>query len=477
MTGCDAYSGDESAASCGGGALGDARLAAGSCAGKLPRTLWWGTDDDGRDCVFLIDQTKLPVRDDILRCRSHGDMVAAIKSLALRGAPAIGVGGAFAMALWALNESRDATVGDFLHSMDAVGRVVADARPTAVNLSWGVRKVCEFAQAAAAGGGKAAVGGAGDTGTDTGTGGNADVADAGCAAASGCAGAGATEPFAPSLADLKLAIRNFALSLYREDIETNMAIARNGAALLAPSSRVMTHCNAGSLATVFYGTALGVIYAAFDQGRIEHVYACETRPVNQGGRLTAWELVRAGVPATLICDNMAATVMSKGMVDAVIVGADRIAANGDTANKIGTMGHAVLAKHFGIPFYVAAPFSTIDASTSTGAHIRIEERDSCEVRGFAGSGSILASDAQHQALDLLAANGLCRLSMQGGSWMDIHRENPDKCDYGFDIWVRNTPEGVGVFNPAFDVTPCNLISGIITERGVFAPDSSGEFHF
>ncbi len=406
--------------------------AAGSCTDGLPRTLWWGADEDGRECAFLVDQTKLPLRDDVLCCRTHAHMVAAIKTLAVRGAPAIGVSGAFAMALWALNESRASSIDEFLGEMGEVAHVVADARPTAVNLSWGVRKVCDFARAA-------------------------------------------SEEGPCDLGGLKLAIRDFALALYREDIDTNMAIGRNGAALLAPGSRVMTHCNAGSLATVFYGTALGVIYAAFDQGRIEHVYTCETRPVNQGGRLTAWELVRSGVPATLICDNMAATIMSKGMVDAVVVGADRIAANGDTANKIGTMGHAVLAKHFGIPFYVAAPFSTIDASTATGADIRIEERDSREVRGFTGSGSIEAgSEDVRRALGALADAAPQGIDMQAGGHMDVRRAGDD---FAFDIWVRNTPEGIDVFNPAFDVTPSSLISGIITEKGVFTPDSSGEFHF
>ncbi|WP_349101259.1 S-methyl-5-thioribose-1-phosphate isomerase [Eggerthella lenta] len=193
------------------------------------------------------------------------------------------------------------------------------------------------------------------------------------------------------------------------------ASSSNGAALLRQGSRVLTHCNAGSLATAFYGTALGVVYAAAEQGKIERVYADETRPVGQGARLTSWELARAGVPCTLVCDNMAASLMAKGEVDAVIVGADRIAANGDAANKIGTYGVAVLARHHGIPFYVAAPTSTIDPAIADGSGIPIEERDASEVLPVA-------------------------------------------------------IEGVDVWNPAFDVTPAGLITRIVTERGAFEPD-------
>ena len=193
------------------------------------------------------------------------------------------------------------------------------------------------------------------------------------------------------------------------------AIGAHGAALLRQGNRVLTHCNAGSLATAFYGTALGVVYAAAEQGKIERVYADETRPVGQGARLTSWELARAGVPCTLVCDNMAASLMAKGEVDAVIVGADRIAANGDAANKIGTYGVAVLARHHGVPFYVAAPTSTIDPAIADGSGIPIEERDASEVLPVA-------------------------------------------------------IEGVDVWNPAFDVTPAGLITRIVTERGAFEPD-------
>lgn len=406
-----------------------------SCTDKLPRTLWWAMDDEGLANVYMIDQSRLPVRGDVLRIRTHEGMVMAIQTLALRGAPAIGVGGAYAMALWAWNESDDANVSDFMASMEKVGEKVGNARPTAVNLSWAVQMTIDAARAKAA-----------DLGPD-----------------------------ATSLGALKQAVVDLACKLDAEDIATNMAIGRNGAELLAPGSRVMTHCNAGSLATVFYGTALGVVYSAFDQGRVERVYACETRPVNQGGRLTTWELMMAGVPVTLICDDMAATVMSKDMVDAVIVGADRIAANGDAANKIGTMGHAVLAKHFGIPFYVAAPSSTIDASIPSGDQIRIEQRDPREVEGFTGSGTIMAADDDsRKAFDLLVKDGDRELSMEGGHRMSIYRSGEG---YAFDVWIRDTPVGVDVFNPAFDVTPANLITAIITESGVFRPDAEGSYHF
>ncbi|MCD8316390.1 MAG: S-methyl-5-thioribose-1-phosphate isomerase, partial [Eggerthellaceae bacterium] len=200
-----------------------------------------------------------------------------------------------------------------------------------------------------------------------------------------------------------------------DDETVNRQIGQNGAALLKNNSTVYTHCNAGSLATGYFGTALGVIYTANDEGKIRMVYADETRPVNQGFRISAWELARAGVPTTIVCDDMAAYVMSNERPDAVIVGADRIADNGDAANKIGTLGLAVLAKHYGIPFYVAAPLSTIDHSAATGADIPIEQRDASEV-------------------------------------------------------MKNPPDGVQVLNPAFDVTPAELITAIITEAGVFKPD-------
>lgn len=207
------------------------------------------------------------------------------------------------------------------------------------------------------------------------------------------------------------------LRIEREDEKVNRAIGAAGAALVPEHARILTHCNAGSLATVFFGTALGVVYAAAEQGKVERVFADETRPVGQGARLTSWELSRAGVPVTVICDNMAASLMGKGMVDFVVVGADRITANGDVANKIGTYGVAVLAHHHSIPFYVAAPASTFDVSLPDGSAIPIEERDPSEV-------------------------------------------------------LPQPIDGVDVYNPAFDVTPAELISGIITEFGVFPPQDA-----
>ncbi|MGI6216266.1 MAG: S-methyl-5-thioribose-1-phosphate isomerase [Coriobacteriales bacterium] len=402
-----------------------------SCTDNLPRTIWWGKGDDGAEGVYLIDQTRLPLREEIMFCHTHEEMIVAIKTLALRGAPAIGVGGALSMAAWIVNESKDTDIPSFLSSMDEVGEKVANARPTAVNLSWGVAQVINFAKAHSAGAG--------------------------------------------SLDELKRQTVDFAASLCGEDEKTNRLIGENGSTLFDKGTRVMTHCNAGSLATVFYGTALGVIFSSYDKGLIDHVYACETRPVNQGGRLTAWELMRAGIPSTLICDNMSATIMSKGMIDAIVVGADRIAANGDTANKIGTMGHAVIAKHFGIPFYIAAPFSTIDMSMASGSEIVIEQRNPREIQGFTGSGIIHADDeTSKRALDMLTADGPRDLDAEGGHKITL---SPAGDSYGFDVWIRNTPQGVDVFNPAFDVTPSELISGIITEKGVYRPDENGTFHF
>ena len=402
------------------------------CADSLPRTIWWGTDEaDGKAGVFMVDQTRLPLRGDVLCCRTHGAMITAIKTLAVRGAPAIGVSGALALAVWSENESDDTTVESYLASIEQVGELVASARPTAVNLSWGVNRVLAFVRQRAAEG--------------------------------------------ASLVQLKADLVDLGIRMCEEDEQTNRAIGEHGADVLSPGSRIMTHCNAGSLATVFYGTALGVVFTAYDRGLVEHVYPCETRPVNQGGRITAWELMMAGIPSTLACDNMSATLMSKGMVNTVIVGADRIAANGDTANKIGTMGHAVLAKHFGIPFYIAAPFSTIDLSIASGAEIVIEQRDPREVQGVTGSGIIAPeSDDIRRALNLLTVNGPADLGTDKAHQLSIYRKDDA---FAFDAWIRNTPVGVDVFNPAFDVTPCSLITGIITEKGVFRPQEDGRFHF
>lgn len=346
---------------------------------RLPRTVTLDHAGDGAAELVLLDQRALPEREECLRLRDWRAVIDAIRSLAVRGAPAIGIAGAAAVALWACNEgsSRAADGGcgqdteRFLELMGPVADEIAAARPTAVNLMWAVDEMRAAARQAA-------------------------------------------RVAAPSwhIAD---ALFERVKRLEAEDEAANRAIGANGAALLAPGSRVLTHCNAGSLATSFFGTALGVVYAAAEQGRIARVYADETRPVGQGARLTAWELSRVGIPVTLICDNMAASLMARGCVDAVVVGADRIAANGDVANKIGTYGVAVLARRHGIPFYVAAPISTVDLSLPDGSRIPIEQRDPSEV-------------------------------------------------------LPHPIEGVDVWNPAFDVTPAELVTAIVTERGVFTPE-------
>lgn len=364
----DAANGDAARAGCRGVSCGDAVVDAGVPA--VPQ-------------MVMIDQRALPSELVEIRTSDWWQVVDAVKTLAVRGAPAIGVAGAAAVMLAAYElAERGAPAASpawFAVRLREAARVIAEARPTAVNLSWGVNRAIQVAAGALK---------AGKTPRQTAE-----------------------------------ALRELTGDLIVEDEATNRAIGAHGAALLAPIAAakerpltILTHCNAGSLATAFYGTALGVVYAAAEQGLVEHVYADETRPVGQGARLTVWELSRAGVPATLICDNMAASLMAAGRIDAVVVGADRIAANGDAANKIGTLGVAVLAHHFGVPFYVAAPESTRDNACATGADIPIEERDAAEV-------------------------------------------------------LANPIEGVEVFNPAFDVTPAALITAIITEKGVWHPGS------
>lgn len=327
---------------------------------NLPRTLELkGSASDARFC--FIDERRLPGELVMVETGVWTEVVDAIKELAIRGAPAIGVSGVAAIALWAANDGE----GSFDDACD----VVANARPTAVNLAWGVNRA------------------------------RAHVV--------GLEGQARAE-----------ALFDLVKRMEAEDEQTNRAIGEAGAALFGPDTRILTHCNAGSLATVFYGTALGVVYAAAEQGKVARVYADETRPVGQGARLTVWELARAGVPVTLICDDMAASLMANGEVDAVVVGADRITANGDVANKIGTYGVAVLAHEHGIPFYVAAPCSTIDFTMASGDEIPIEQRSVTEV-------------------------------------------------------LPQSIEGVDVWNPAFDVTPARYVTAIITEHGVYAPDEIG----
>ncbi len=308
----------------------------------------------------ILDQTLLPAQEVWVRLTHPEQVIEAIKMLRVRGAPAIGVAGAFALVLAA---------GD-ANAVRSAAPAVAAARPTAVNLSWAVERMLGVLEHAPEG-------------------------------------------------DPRTALLEEAHNIRAEDEAACRAIGRHGAPLLEGRAGVMTHCNAGSLATAGYGTALGIIYAAVERGAALHVYANETRPLLQGARLTAWELQRAGVPVTLSVDSAAASLMQEGLVQAVVVGADRIAANGDVANKVGTYPLALAARAHEIPFYVAAPRSTIDPACPDGASIPIEERAPAEVaEGFG---------------------------------------------------PRTAPNGVRIRNPAFDVTPSNLITALVTEAGVVQP--------
>jgi methylthioribose-1-phosphate isomerase len=318
--------------------------------------------------VVLLDQRRLPREESELVCRSPADVAAAIRGLAVRGAPAIGVAAAFGIAQ-AVHLSQ--AEGEGLRTeFERACAELAGARPTAVNLAWAVGRMRRrFGELAGAGG-----------------------------------------------RELGQALLAEALAIQTEDLEACRRIGDLGAGLIPVRARLLTHCNAGALATAGYGTALGVIRSAAREGKVAAVFAGETRPVLQGARLTAWELQKDGIPTTLIADNMAGHLMASGEIDAVIVGADRIARNGDVANKIGTYTLAVLAKENGIPFYVAAPTSTIDLGTESGGAIPIEERPPQEVTHHAGQ--------------------------------------------------RLAPEGVGVRNPAFDVTPHRYVTAIVCERGI-----------
>ncbi len=328
------------------------------------------------DRLALLDQTRLPREEVEIRYTAWEDVATAIRTLVVRGAPAIGVAAAFGVAL-AARQSRADTFDGFLGDLEAAVKGLAATRPTAVNLFWALDRMKRVALA---------------------------------------------ERALP-LPALRARLLAEAQAILAEDVAANRAMGRHGAALIERPARILTHCNAGALATAGYGTALGVVRAAHEQGKVALVWVGETRPVMQGSRLTAWEMVKEGIPHRLISDVAAASVMARGQVDLIITGADRIAANGDTANKIGTYSLAVLARHHGVPFYVAAPFSTIDPALPTGAGIPIEERDASEVR---------------------------RVGTQ-----------------------QTAPEESPVFNPAFDVTPASLIAAIITERGVFRPP----YHF
>lgn len=320
--------------------------------------------------LLLLDQRLLPEREEYRELRDPGEIIAAIRDLVVRGAPAIGITAAFGLAL-AARQLPDEPAS-FRTALHEVATRFAAARPTAVNLGWALARMLAVAEAALARG--------------------------------------------EDVAAVRQGLWNAAQALLVRDIEDNRALGRHGADLVPERAGILTHCNAGALATGGYGTALGVVRAAVELGRDVHVLADETRPFLQGARLTAWELSRDGIPCTVITDGTAAHMMQRGDVDLVVVGADRIAANGDVANKIGTYGLAVLAQFHGIPFYVAAPTSTIDLATATGDTIPIEQRHGDEVAIFAGT--------------------------------------------------RVVPEGVAAAYPAFDVTPARLVTAIVTERGV-----------
>jgi methylthioribose-1-phosphate isomerase len=324
------------------------------------------------DVVVMIDQRKLPAQEVYVRCKTAAEVARAIKTMVIRGAPAIGVAAAWGIAL-GMRRSAATGTQKFAAEFQKTCDLMAATRPTAVNLFWAIERMKRcFGDAVQAG---------------------------------------------QSVDQIKDRLDREAQMIHDEDVASCRALGAFGAEIVPADARILTHCNAGALATAGYGTALGVIRGAIEQGKRVAVFADETRPFLQGARLTAWELVRDGIDTTIITDNMSAALMAQGRVDLVVVGADRIAANGDTANKIGTYGVAVLAREHHIPFYVAAPLSTIDLRTPDGSHIPIEERSAREVTHVGGS--------------------------------------------------QVAPLEAKIWNPAFDVTPCRFIAGIITERGIF----------
>ena len=323
------------------------------------------------DTVVMIDQRKLPTSEIYVTCKTANEVAKAIKTMVIRGAPAIGVAAAMGIAL-GMNRSKATGTKQFTTEFQKTCDLMAGTRPTAVNLFWAIERM-KKAFAAAAHDGR-------------------------------------------SVDELKRLLVDEARAIHDEDVQSCRTMGAHGAGLVPDSAKILTHCNAGALATAGYGTALGVIRAAAEQGKKIAVLADETRPFLQGARLTAWELVKDGIDTTVITDNMAGAMMRLGEVDLVVVGADRIAANGDVANKIGTYGVAVLAREHGIPFYVAAPLSTVDLNTPDGSRIPIEERSDREVTHIGSS--------------------------------------------------RLTPDGARVRNPAFDVTPAKYVTAIITERGI-----------
>src|SRR5881398_2796676 len=330
----------------------------------MVQTLEW--TDSG---VRFIDQTKLPTEEAYVTCKTYEQVADAIRNMVVRGAPAIGVAAAMGIAL-GVKSSKAETVGELKPEFERICEVMGDTRPTAVNLFWAIRRMQEKFERIRI----------------------------------------------RTISQIKKDLIDEARRMHAEDIAANEAMGQHGATLMPAAGGVLTHCNAGALATCGYGTALGVIRAAVESGKKLHVFADETRPFLQGSRLTAWELMKDGIPTTVISDNMAGAIMRQGKIGAIVVGADRIAANGDVANKIGTYSVAVLAKEHGIPFYVAAPISTVDLATADGSGIPIEQRNAKEVTHIAGR--------------------------------------------------QMVPDGVEVENPAFDVTPAKYVAAIITERGI-----------
>jgi methylthioribose-1-phosphate isomerase len=319
--------------------------------------------------VVFLDQTKLPTEEVYVTCTTHQQVADAIRNMIVRGAPAIGVAAAMGIALGVKNSEAE-NVADLKKEFIEICKALSLTRPTAVNLFWAIGRMQEKFERLR------------------------------------------TLP----IAEIKQALIEESQRMHAEDIAANQAMGRHGATLMPSSGGVLTHCNAGALATAGYGTALGVIRAAVEAGKKIHVYADETRPFLQGSRLTAWELMKDGIPTTVISDNMAGVMMQQGKIGAIVVGADRIAANGDVANKVGTYTVAVMAKEHDIPFYVAAPISTVDLDTPDGSKIPIEQRNAREVTHIGGR--------------------------------------------------QMTPDGVGIENPAFDVTPARYVAAIITERGI-----------
>ena len=317
----------------------------------------------------LLNQAKLPLSVEYVDCKTHKEVAEAIKNMIVRGAPAIGVTAAYGMAL-AAKEFMEKPKNDFMDDLYNAGELLKSTRPTAVNLFWAVDKMYKTAK-------------------DNETASNKDIS---------------------------LMLEKAAINIHEEDIALNKSIGRYGVEIVPEEAVIMTHCNAGALATAGYGTALGVIRAAFEKGILKKVFACETRPLLQGARLTAWELHQDKIPVTLVADSVAGYLMGQGQIDIIVVGADRIARNGDAANKIGTYSLAILANYHNIPFFIAAPYSTIDMGMATGKEIIVEERHCNEVRHIHG--------------------------------------------------VKVIPEEIQAYNPAFDVTPNKLITGIITDKGI-----------